>query len=450
MPSLGADMEEGTIIRWLVKPGDRVKRGDIVVEVETEKADMEVEVFETGTFEEIVAQEGETLPVGALLARIATDEGAAGEPAPVSAAAPAAEPEKAAPPAAPAPAAPATERAPAAVPPHATPTARVLAQKLDVDLAAIRGTGVGGAITRADVERAAGHAPARVAAERPPRVLISPYAKRLAQESGVDVESLVGTGPGGAITAADVRRETARAAPTAVEEREAVVGERPPKDRTEARKRAIADLMARSKREVPHYYLGTTIDMSTALDWLQRENSQRPVEERILYTALLLKAVAFAAHESPELNGYWEDGFRAAPHVHLGVAIALRDGSLVAPAIHDADTKPLPELMAALKDLVARARAGRLRASELAEGTITVTNLGEQGVELVHGVIFPPQVAMVGFGKIVERPWASGGMLGVRPVVTATLSGDHRASAGHQGARFLAAIDRLLQHPEEL
>jgi pyruvate dehydrogenase E2 component (dihydrolipoamide acetyltransferase) len=216
-------------------------------------------------------------------------------------------------------------------------------------------------------------------------------------------------------------------------------------------RRAIGDLMARSKRDIPHYYLSTTVDLGVAVGWLRDRNRELPVVERLVPAALLLKAAACAAREVPQLNGFWTDGqFVPAPEVHLGVAVSLRGGGLVAPAIHDAADLPLHELMARLRDLVARARAGRLRSSETTDPTITVTSLGDQGVEAVFGVIYPPQVALVGLGKVVERPWAVGGLLGVRPVVTATLSADHRASDGATGARYLAAFDRLLQKPEEL
>ena len=216
-------------------------------------------------------------------------------------------------------------------------------------------------------------------------------------------------------------------------------------------RRAIAAAMARSKREIPHYYLGTQIDMSRAMAWLQAENLKRSVNERLLYSVLLLKAVALALREFPELNGFWVDGaFKPGEGIHVGVAISLRLGGLVAPAIHDLDQKSLSEIMVSLRDLVKRVRAGVLRSSEIADATITVTSLGEQGVETVFGVIYPPQVALVGFGKIVERPWAEGGMVGARPVIMASLSGDHRASDGHRGGLFLAALDRLLQEPEKL
>ena len=214
---------------------------------------------------------------------------------------------------------------------------------------------------------------------------------------------------------------------------------------------AIAALMARSKREIPHYYLELEIDMSRPLDWLHEENLKRPVQERLLPSILLLGAVARAAAEMPEMNGFWVDGaFRPGPGVHLGVAISLRGGGLIAPALHDADQLSLSEIMAAVRELVQRARAGRLRSSEMSDPTVTVTNLGDRGVDLVHGVIYPPQVALVGFGAVRDRPWAVDGMLGVRPIVMATLAADHRASDGHAGGRFLALIETKLQTPEEL
>lgn len=216
-------------------------------------------------------------------------------------------------------------------------------------------------------------------------------------------------------------------------------------------RQAIGALMARSKREIPHYYLQTTIDFSACLDWLHARNEGRPVAERILPAALLMKAAALAVRQVPEVNGFYVDGrFAPSPTVHLGVAVSLRGGGLIAPALHDAQNLSVEELMAALKDLVTRARAGRLRASEMSDSTITVTNLGDQGVEAVHGVIYPPQVALLGLGRVVQRPWAVDGLLGVRPVLTATLAADHRVSDGHRGGLYLTSVDELLQRPEEL
>jgi pyruvate dehydrogenase E2 component (dihydrolipoamide acetyltransferase) len=208
--------------------------------------------------------------------------------------------------------------------------------------------------------------------------------------------------------------------------------------------------MARSKREVPHYYLRTTIDLGRVRAWLDRANEGRPPAERILPAAVLLWAVARAAAAVPGINGHWlAGGFRPADAVRLGVAISLRGGGLVAPAVADTDQMDAETLMGRLRDLTDRARHGRLRASDMADPSITVTNLGDTGVEEVFGVIYPPQVAMVGLGRVVERPWAVDGAVMVRPVVTVSLSGDHRASNGHGGARFLSTIDRLLQDAEE-
>jgi pyruvate dehydrogenase E2 component (dihydrolipoamide acetyltransferase) len=216
-------------------------------------------------------------------------------------------------------------------------------------------------------------------------------------------------------------------------------------------RQAIAAAMSRSKREIPHYYLSTDIDMFGALAWLTAENEKRPVADRLLYGALLLKAVALALTEVPELNSLWlGDRAVASEAIHVGVATSLRQGGLIAPALHHTDRLSLGELMGKLRDLVNRARTGRLRSSELSDPTITVTSLGEQGVETVFPIIYPPQVAIVGFGKVVDRPWVVDGQIVVRPVITATLAADHRVSDGHRGGLFLAAINRLLQEPSKL
>lgn len=356
MPSLGAEMEAGTLVEWRVAPGARVERGDVVALVETEKGIVEIEIWESGVVDALEVKPGTKVPVGAVLATLR--DGAK------------------APPPAPAPSPVAT--------PRASPAARQLARERGVDLARLRGTGPHEAITRADVERAA----------------VAPVA---------------------------------------------------PAPDAQAMRRAIAAAMSRSKREIPHYYLGAQLDVLRAVRWLEAENARRAITERILFAALLLKATALAVREIPEMNGaYVDDAFRPGRGIHVGVAISLRQGGLVAPAIHDTDAKPLASIMTSLQDLTTRARAGTLRSSELSDPTITVTSLGELGADVVFGVIHPPQVALVGFGTVRERPWAEGGMLGVRPIVTASLAADHRVSDGHRGARFLAAIGRLLNEPEEL
>ncbi|PWI17950.1 dehydrogenase [Streptomyces sp. Act143] len=508
MPSLGADMDEGLLLEWLVGPGDHVGKGDVVAVVETDKAAIEVECFESGTVGRLLVEPGTRVPVGTALAVIeegaesvsgageAEQEVAAVETPPLEPAiraeeaprgeavtrttvAPEPEPAAAEPAAVPAAAAapavtsrperPGVDRPVAGV----GPLVRHLAVERGVDLTSVHGTGRGGRITRADVEHAV---PGQGPVPRPgqgPRVRATPYARRLARELGVDLTALHGTADGGAVRAADVhaavrarggpktpepqrtedRRQRPETAPTAgpVPAAAPVSPEGRKDQRAAAMRRAIGELMSRSKKEIPHYYLSSTIDLTPAVEWLHRHNRGRPPTERLVPAALLLKAAAVAAREVPQLNGFWQNGeFTPGTGVHLGIAVSLRDGGLLAPVIHDADTLAPDALMAALKDLVRRARLGRLRGSELSGATLTVTNLGDQGVESVFGVIYPPQVALVGFGAVVERPWATGGMLGVRPVVTATLSADHRASDGAVGARYLTAVDRLLRKPEEL
>ncbi|MEE1744316.1 MULTISPECIES: 2-oxo acid dehydrogenase subunit E2 [unclassified Streptomyces] len=505
MPSLGADMDEGVLREWLVGPGDRVRKGDVVAVVETDKAAIEVECFGSGTVGRLLVPPGTRVAVGTPLAVIEDggSPGKQGAPADAQTVAEAPWRDTARPPtrtgAAQEPVAhherprprrkagrepkavqgPARTRSrtksagqpasttdsPTRPPPKtspetesalgAGPLVRHLAEMRGVDLTRLHGTGTGGRISRADVE----HVPRPLA----PRVRATPYARRLARDLGIDLTALRGTGDGGAVRAADVK--SAAHAHAGPDPGGPAVGrqgsERHPhatvpadsgaEQRTDTMRRAIADLMGRSKREIPHYYLSTTTDLAAAEDWLRRINRGSAPADRLVPAALLLKAAAVAAHEVPSLNGYWQNnGFVPGPAVNLGIAVSLRQGGLLAPVIHGADTLPVDTLMATLKDLVQRARRGRLRGSEMSGATLTVTNLGDLGVQTVFGVIHPPQVALVGFGTVVERPWATNGMLGVRPVVTATLAADHRATDAAVGARYLTAVDRLLQKPEEL
>lgn len=216
-------------------------------------------------------------------------------------------------------------------------------------------------------------------------------------------------------------------------------------------RKAIAAAMSRSKREIPHYYLSTDIDVTDALAWLGALNAQRPLEKRLLPAVLFMKAVALALRAVPGFNGLWREGtFEASARIHLGMAIAMRGGGLVAPAVHDADTRSFDELMGALRDLIERVRNGRLRSSELADPTVTLTSLGDRGVDRVYGVIYPPQVAIVGLGKVTTRPWVVDAAVLPRQIISATLAADHRVSDGHLGARLLAELEQLLRDPERL
>lgn len=396
MPSLGADMEAATLVKWHVQAGDSVQRNQVIAEVDTDKGIIEIECFESGVVERLIAEPGTKLPVGAPMAMIRGKGSAPSTPpSPESTVAP--------------------EPAMAAEPTGSRPTTGAVAP-----------TG--------------------------PRLRSSPLARKVATELGIDLGQVEGTGPGGVIERADVERAAAQAkvSPPPAEPS-------PPPSMAESSKgeagmrRAIAAAMARSNRDIPHYYLQTRIDMTRAMDWLTTENARRPIAERLLPVVLQIKAVAKALRDVPELNGFWtDDQHRIADAIHIGFAVALKHGGLVTPAIHHTDRLNLDDLMTALRDLIPRARAGRMRSSEMTDPTITLTCLGDLGVETVYGVIYPPQVALVGFGKILDQPWAENSMLAVRPVLNATLAADHRATDGHRGAQFLEALNHHFQNPEEL
>lgn len=432
MPSLGADMEWGTLSEWRVAPGDRVARGDIIAVVQTEKSDVDVEVFETGVVEALLVEPGTEVAVGTPLARIGSGETAEAEVSIV------AEPEPSPPPG-PAPPDPTPPRSGGRGHRHASvvlsPLVRQRAQQLHVDPETLVGSGPGGRVTRRDVEDAA-----RPRAPRAGRPAASPRARRLAAAAGVDLATLSGSGPDGAVVARDV---PAARPPGALPEAAS--------DRRQSMRTAIARQMARANAEIPHYHVTSTLDLSRALAWLDTYNREHPPGERILPAALLLQAVAAGARAVPELNGWWVDGaFQPAAQVDIGVAISLRGGGLVNPTIPAVDRSTVPETMAALRRIVTSARRGGLRGSDLAPASITVTNLGEQGAEEVIGVIQPPQVALVGIGRIVERVLAVDGRPVVAPTVRVTVSGDHRATDGHAGSQMLATIDRALAQPESL
>jgi pyruvate dehydrogenase E2 component (dihydrolipoamide acetyltransferase) len=310
----------------------------------------------------------------------------------------------------------------------------------------------------ARVETSIGEAHARPAAPAPAAAgagpKVSPAARRRARELAVDVALLHGTGPGGAITLEDVERADAGAAVTPPSSPHAsVTSPAPPAAGARAAMRdAIASAMARSKREIPHYYLTTTVDVSPAVDWLAAHNAAAPVTARLLFPALLIKAVALACTELGGFSGFHVDGrYERGPAVHVGVAVALRGGGLVAPAILDTATKPLDTLMREFRDLVTRARAGRLRASELSAPTIVLTSLGDDApIGTVLPIIQPPQVAIVGAGSISDRPWVVDGAVVPRKTLSLSLGADHRVTDGRLGAQFLARVAARLGDPGSL
>ena len=386
MPSLGADMEAGTLVEWLKKPGDPVHHGDIVAVVETDKGAIEVEIFMDGVMGKQLVAPDTTVPVGTPLAEIeGAEEGAPQAPKPEAAA------------------------------PTPTPAPTVAPPKPQV-------VSTGG-------------------------LRASPAARSLAAIHRIDLNTLKGTGPEGAIVLADVEKATAASGLPSAEK-----PARPKGLDMDKMRRAIAAAMTKSKREIPHYYLSTSIDMSRAQGWLTDTNATREPDARLLMAALTLKAVALAARKYPKFNGFYNEpeGFTPADAIHIGAAIAIRGGGLVSPAIHACDTLTPDTMMAKLRDLAARAREGRLRSSELTDTTITVSSLGERGVESLYAIIYPPQVAIIGFGRVTPQPVAINDKVEIRPMMVTTLAADHRATDGHLGSRFLNEIAALLQEPEKL
>ncbi|MFZ0013955.1 MAG: dihydrolipoamide acetyltransferase family protein, partial [Acidimicrobiia bacterium] len=396
LPSLGADMDEAALVAWLVEPGDHVESGQVIAEVETDKGIIEIECWNDGVVDELVRQPGpEKLKVGALLARLSSDQEPPPSKPPVTA-----------------PTGLSGDDARPRAGLRPAPPIRHLAHTLGVDIDAVSGTGSGGSVTRRDIRQAAVEAPTDSQRSDVPmvadRVRATPRARMVAREQGVDLTTVTPSRGDGMVVHADVRM-------TATNTRSSE-----PEDRVAAMRNAITRSMSHSKREIPHYYLATRIDLGEAMTWLDLANAEVPLARRLLPAALLLKATAVALRQVPDLNGHWiDDGFVSSAQVHLGVAISLREGGLVAPAIHDADLLELAELMQRLRDLVTRARAWRIRGSELTDPTVTVTNLGDRGVDTAFPVIIPPQVAMVAFGKILEEVVVFDGRPAVRPVVHA-------------------------------
>jgi len=399
LPSLGADMDEGKLLEWRVQPGDAVKKGQIVCVVDTAKAAIDVECWHDGTVQRLLVEPGTTIPIGTPMAILRE----AGESEAQ------------------------VERLIAPAPPASKPTAAPTAVVASV-------------------------ATAPVAAAPAQRRRISPAARKRALQLGIGIDD-VPEGAEGTVELADVEQAARKRAtpPIARAPAPSAPAAATMAERAAQMRKVIGAAMARSKREIPHYYLAEDVLLTAATDWLAEQNASRGVADRLLLAPLLLKCVAAALRRFPELNGYYrDDAFAAGEGIHIGVAISLRAGGLITPALMDVDRKDIDQINRELLDLIRRTRAGSLKSTELSAGTITVTSLGDQGVGAVYGVIYPPQVALVGFGRVTERPWAVDGGLRAAPVITATLAADHRVSDGHRGGLFLAALRDLLQNPAEL
>lgn len=391
MPSLGADMEDGTLAQWRKKEGDTVKRGDIIADVETQKGLIEIELFDEGVIEKLLIEPGTKVPVGTPLALIK----------------------------------PSKQKAETII--------TTAAKEEEIH-----------PITEKEITQVPHESFDK-------KFKISPLAKRIAAENNIDISTLMGSGENGVITKEDVENAIAQKQKSiATQETSGAATEDKTKSASNSIRAAVAAAMSKSNREIPHYYLEKTIDMTKALAWMNESNKERPVKQRLLPAALLIKAVALSLREVPELNATWENGLQIKSDINIGFVVSLRGGGIIVPAIHSANVKTVDEIMTTLNDIIPRAKALKLRSSELSDSTVTITSIGEGGADSVYGIIYPPQVAIIGFGNIAEQPFAVNGMLGVHPLVRATLAADHRATDGLTGSRFLTVLNTHLQKPESL
>lgn len=398
MPQMGADMEEGTIIKWLKSEGEDVERGEIIAEIETDKANVEIEAFDSGVFRKALHQEGATIDVGTIIAIIAApDDDISGYESGTATTA----------------AAPDAEPAPNA---EATPP------------------------------------PAAPAASRDGRVRASPVARKVAQDNDIDLTTLTGTGPDGRIVKRDVEAAVeAGGGPTAA--RATAPAAAPGSITTVAMskmRQTIARRMAQSKREAPHYYITTDIDMTEAESLRHQLNDAVEAYPRVSVNDMIVKASAIALSRHPIFNSWFVDEqVQQHADINVCIGIALDDG-LIAPAILDCAHKTLGEIADDSRSLVQRAKSGSLKPAEYTAGTFTVSNLGMFDVETLVAIIQPPQAAILGVGAVREVPVAIDGGIGTADVMKVALSGDHRVTDGAQGAQFLNEIRRLLESPAAL
>ena len=453
MPQMGYDMREGTVVRWHKQEGDTVARGEIIADIETDKATVEFEAFTGGVLRKIVAQEGVVIPVGDLIAVITKPD----EPLPddiLAQAGPAdespqdpstkEEPVEAPPPEKPAPPAPDGKV-------RASPIARRLAKERGVDLAQVAGSGPGGRIVEEDVLAMESSQPSvplsgeeETSAPAAGEVRSSPIARRLARERGIDLVRITGTGPGGRIVEQDVldhqEPPSAAGAPPGAAQRV---------DLSRMRQ-TIAKVTSDSKRETPHFYVTAEVDMTKAVGLRRDINDGVPAESRVSVNDLLIKACAIALGRHPKFNAFFQgDHLQMNPTMNIGIAIALEAG-LIVPGVSGCESKSLLEIAVASSDLIARANSGTLRNEEYSGTTFSISNLGMFDVDSFSAIIYPPHAAILAVGTVKEQPVARDGQVVVAQVMKATLSVDHRVADGAEAAQFLMEIKRLLESPVSL
>lgn len=472
MPRLSDTMEEGKILKWLKKVGDRIEVGDIIAEVETDKADMEMEALDAGVLAEIRVHEGESAPVGAVIA-VLSEDGAGGVPV---------EPERAG-------TTPQVTAPAGAAARQGREKAQPERQEAEEDGQRQTPERQGGEASKpaatapptpleASVEwgaqeqrppeiatRQAARVPERKVREiresrmrrempeaqpAPERVFASPLVKRMAEEQGIDLSQVAGSGPGGRIVKQDLEAYLGRARPAAERPQPEPAPAAPPRGTKEQFSRmrmTIAKRMAESMREIPHFYVTCEVDMSEVVRLRAALRASDRVATEVTYTHFIIKAVALALERHPRLNAsFVEDGREIKGEINIGLAVALDDG-LIVPVLHRCETLSLLDIAARANALVERARAGKPAGEDLSGGTFTISNMGMLPVDHFTAIINPPQGAILAVGAIKERPVVRDGQVCAAHTMMVTLSCDHRILDGVTGGRFLAELKRLLENP---
>ena len=455
MPQMGYDMQQGTVVRWHKQEGDAVARGDVLADIETDKATVEFEAFVSGVLRKIVAQEGIAIPVGDLIAVITGPDEALPEgllsgrgsgnkdDAPVGngATSVAAQPVST------------VASAPPAASPggevRASPIARRLAREQGIDLAVVTGTGPGGRIVEKDVlnhtDAGAQTSPVATAAAE---VRASPIARRLAREGGIELALVTGTGPGGRIVEQDVLNNLEAASQPSSDA--ASASAQPVQVDLSRMRQTIAKVTSDSKRDTPHFYVSSEVDMTKATEMRGDLNEVLASESRVSVNDLVVKACAMALQKFPKFNAFYQGGhLQMNPDINIGIAIALESG-LIVPGINGCQAKSLVEIAAASRDLIARAHSGTLRNEEYSGTTFSVSNLGMFDVDSFTAIIYPPHAAILAVGRVKEQAVARDGQVTVAQIMTATLSVDHRVADGAEAARFIMEIKGLLEKPAAL
>jgi len=455
MPQMGYDMQQGTVVRWHKQEGDAVARGDVLADIETDKATVEFEAFVSGVLRKIVAQEGIAIPVGDLIAVITGPDEALPEgllsgrgsgnkdDAPVGngATSVAAQPVST------------VASAPPAASPggevRASPIARRLAREQGIDLVVVTGTGPGGRIVEKDVlnhtDAGAQTSPVATAAAE---VRASPIARRLAREGGIELALVTGTGPGGRIVEQDVLNNLEAASQPSSDAANASA--QPEQVDLSRMRQTIAKVTSDSKRDTPHFYVSSEVDMTKATEMRGDLNEVLASESRVSVNDLVVKACAMALQKFPKFNAFYQGGhLQMNPDINIGIAIALESG-LIVPGINGCQAKSLVEIAAASRDLIARAHSGTLRNEEYSGTTFSVSNLGMFDVDSFTAIIYPPHAAILAVGRVKEQAVARDGQVTVAQIMTATLSVDHRVADGAEAARFIMEIKGLLEKPAAL